>query len=90
MLDTPPAVGSRAILFGDLCVNVQHEAIGFVANGVNSQLQTRLVGSQSHFQHVAFGKHHFVRQAGRFWGIVEGLLEKRGGRAQGTVGKALQ
>ena len=63
VFDAPPAVAARAVLLGNFRVNIQHDAIGFVADGMNGDLQTGLVGAQRHLQHVPFGQHHFVGQA---------------------------
>src|SRR5262245_50262230 len=81
MFDAKSAV-TWAVGRGSLFEEIQDVAVGLVANGVNENLQTGLVGGDDALQHGAFGQHLVEKQAARVRSVRIGLEKKRGGRPQ--------
>ncbi len=81
VFDAPAAIFPWSVLPRYFRVDIQHDAVCFVSDCVDGELQSRFVCAQSHPQHIAFRKHHFAWQPRGFRRVGEGLFEQDGCRS---------
>src|SRR5207245_7400823 len=89
MLDAKAPIAIAVFLFYSL-VDRKNVVVGSIADGVNDNLQTCLVGAAHTFEHRGFGKHLVAGNAAGIWRIVVGLKEKRRSRTQTPVRETFQ
>ena len=81
MLDPEPAV-ARAVRGGDAVVDVEHDGVGPVADGVHGHLQAGRIGAADPARERVAGR---GEEAGALRVVEVGPLEQRRGGAEGAV-----
>ncbi len=87
MLD-PEAPVARAIFLLYLFEIIQHQMIGFIADGVNRALQSGFIGVADIFFELALGEIVVGHQAGGVGRIVERIEEQGGRRPERAIHKS--